>query len=147
MNVEGREPNGVIPQADYEKERDELAARLAAIPDPEGNPIGTISHKPEEIYRTVRNIPPDLITYFGNLHWRSVGSFGHGGIYTFENDIGPDDANHAPNGMFILYDPKKNYRGQRMEGVQLMDVAPTILDIMGLSVPLDMQGKVIRPAP
>jgi len=147
MNVEGREPNGVIPQADYEKERNELAARLAAIPDPEGNPIGTISHKPEEIYRTVRNIPPDLITYFGNLHWRSVGSFGHGGIYTFENDIGPDDANHAPNGMFILYDPQKNYRGQRMESVQLMDVAPTILDIMGLTVPLDMQGKVIRPAP
>ncbi len=144
LNVEGREPQGVIPQADYERERDALAAALAAIPGPDGQPIGTISYKPEEIYRTVRNIPPDLITYFGNLNWRSVGSFGHGGIYTFENDTGPDDANHAPNGMYILYDPKKNLGGRRVDGPQLMDIAPTILELMGVPVPPDMQGKVIR---
>jgi predicted AlkP superfamily phosphohydrolase/phosphomutase len=143
LNVQGREPQGIIPPADYEKERDELAARLAAIPAPDGTPIDTVSYRPEDVYRTVRRIPPDLITYFGNLRWRSVGSFGHGGVYTFENDIGPDDANHAPNGMFILHDPRRNYRGRRLDGLQLMDVAPTILDIMGLPVPGDMQGKCI----
>jgi predicted AlkP superfamily phosphohydrolase/phosphomutase len=144
MNVKEREPQGIIPQSEYERERDELAARLAAIPDPGGNPLGTISYKPQEVYRAVRNIPPDLITYFGNLNWRSVGSLGHGGIYTSENDTGPDDANHAPNGMYILYDPKKNYGGRRLDGPQLMDVAPTILNLMGLPVPPDMQGKVIK---
>ncbi len=143
LNVEGREPQGIIPPADYEKERDELAARLAAIPAPDGTPIDTVSYKPEDVYRTVRRIPPDLITYFGNLRWRSVGSFGHGGVYTFENDIGPDDANHAPNGMFILYDPRSNYRGRRLHGLELMDIAPTILDILGLPVPGDMQGRLI----
>jgi len=78
------------------------------------------------------------------LQWRSVGSFGHGGVHTFENDIGPDDANHAPNGMYILYDPKQDYGGRRMDGPQLMDVAPTILDIMDVPIPADMQGKVIK---
>jgi predicted AlkP superfamily phosphohydrolase/phosphomutase len=144
MNVQGREPQGIIPPSEYEREREELAARLAAIPDPDGKPIGTVSFKPQEVYRAVRNVAPDLITYFGNLLWRSVGSFGHAGIHTSENDTGPDDANHAPNGMYTLYDPRKNYGGKRVDGFDLMDVAPTILDLMGLPVPADMQGKVMR---
>jgi predicted AlkP superfamily phosphohydrolase/phosphomutase len=133
----------VIPAEAYEQERDELAKRLNAIPAPDGSTIGTVCYKPEEIYRQVRNIPPDLITYFGNLRWRAVGSFGHGDIYTFENDLGPDDANHAPNGMFVLYDPRKDYAGRKLDGLQVMDVAPTILSLMGHSVPPDMQGNVI----
>jgi predicted AlkP superfamily phosphohydrolase/phosphomutase len=143
MNVQGREPQGIIPPSDYERERDRLITGLAAIPAPDGTPMHTVSYKPEQVYRTVRNIPPDLITYFGDLRWRSVGSFGHGGIYTFENDIGPDDANHAPNGMFILFEPRKDYGGLRLGARHLMDVAPTILDSMGLPVSGDMQGKVI----
>lgn len=145
LNVEGREPYGIIPRSEYEAVRDGLVSKLAAIPDPEGNPIHTVSYKPEAVYRTVRNIAPDLITYFGDLRWRSVGSFGHGDVYTSENDIGPDDANHAPNGMFVLYDPRKDLGGRRLDGLDLMDVAPTILDLMGLPVPEDMQGRVIRP--
>ncbi len=144
LNVQGREPQGVIPPSEYENERNELAARLNAIPAPDGTPINSITYKPEEIYRTVRNIAPDLITYFGDLRWRAVGSFGHDGIYTSENDLGPDDANHAPNGMFILNDPKQNLGGRRLQDLHLMDVAPTILDLMGLPVPGDMQGKVVR---
>jgi predicted AlkP superfamily phosphohydrolase/phosphomutase len=142
LNVEGREPHGIIPRSSYNRERDELATRLCRIPDPDGNPIDTRIFNPEDVYTTVRNIPPDLIAYFGNLRWRSVGSFGHGGIYTFQNDIGPDDANHAQNGMFILYDPRKRYEGRRTSA-HIMDVAPTLLDLMGITVPKDVQGKVI----
>jgi predicted AlkP superfamily phosphohydrolase/phosphomutase len=144
MNVQGREPQGIVPPAAYEAEREELAQRLAAIRGPGGERLETVCYKPERIYRTVRHIPPDLIVYFGNLRWRSVGSFGHGDVYTFKNDIGPDDANHAPNGMFILYDPRRSYGGRRLEGLQLMDVAPTMLELLGLPVPLDMQGRVIE---
>jgi predicted AlkP superfamily phosphohydrolase/phosphomutase len=144
LNVEGREPQGIIPPSEYEQVRDELAKRLAEIPAPDGTPIETVSYKPQEVYKTVRNIAPDLITYFGNLRWRSLGSFGHGGIYTSENDLGPDDANHAPNGMFIVYDPRQNLQGRRLEGLHVMDIAPTILKLMGLAVPSDMQGKVIQ---
>jgi predicted AlkP superfamily phosphohydrolase/phosphomutase len=141
MNVEGREPQGVIKRADYEKVRDELIEHIEAVPGPDGNDIGTVVYKPQEIYQRVRNVAPDLIIYWGNLDWRSVGSFGHGGIYTFENDTGPDDANHATNGMFILYDPRHPESGREIKGRQLMDVSPTILDLMGVPVPSDMQGK------
>lgn len=141
MNVEGREPSGQVKRDDYEAFRDEMIERFKAITDEDGNDLGTVVFKPQEIYNKVRGVAPDLMIYWGNLRWRSVGSLGHGGIYTYENDTGPDDANHASNGMFILYDPQESASNQHVEGRQLMDVAPTLLDIMQVKVPFDMQGK------
>jgi len=145
LNVQGREPQGLIPRADYEKIRDELAAAIEAIPDQQGNSLDTTCFRPETIYQDVRNIPPDLIIYMGNLHWRSVGSFGFETIYTFENDIGPDDANHAQDGMIIYYDPRQNLGGRQLSGTHLMDFAPTVLHLMRQPIPKDIQGKVIQP--
>jgi predicted AlkP superfamily phosphohydrolase/phosphomutase len=140
LNVEGREPNGIVKREDYETVRDELITRFEDIPDPDGNPLGTRVYKPQDIYAKVRGVPPDLIVYWGDLDWRSVGSMGHGDIYTFENDTGPDEANHASNGMFIIYDPRQPGSNREVKGKQLMDVAPTILDMMGVNTPHDMQG-------
>ena len=125
--------------------RDELIAKLEAITDPQGQPIRSRVYKPDQVYRRVNGIPPDLIVHFGELSWRSVGSLGHGGIYTFSNDMGPDDANHAQNGLFILYDPRRKI-GREAKGLHVMDVAPTILDLFGMPIPSDMQGKAIQPA-
>jgi predicted AlkP superfamily phosphohydrolase/phosphomutase len=143
INVEGREPQGKVPAAQYEAFREELAEALRSIPAPDGSDIGTRVFKPQEVYREVRNIPPDLIVYFGDLSWRSVGSFGQGGIYTSENDTGPDDANHAENGLFILVDPRVRGSGQRVGARQIMDIAPTVLDAFGLPIAPDMQGSAI----
>ncbi len=143
LNVQGREPQGVIPPADYERVRDELMAKLCAIPDHHGRPLPTRVFKPQEIYRTAKNIPPDLIVLFGNLDWRAVGSLGLPALYTFENDTGPDDANHAQMGMFIYYDPRRNLGGRELQGSRLYDIAPTVLNEFGLAVPADMIGRVI----
>jgi predicted AlkP superfamily phosphohydrolase/phosphomutase len=142
MNVEGREAQGTIPKKDYEKVRDELAAAIAAIPDEKGQALKNQVFKPEETYQQVKGAAPDLMVYFGDLHWRCVGGVGYGQHTTFENDTGPDDANHAQEGMFILYQPHKKGRGHS-EAYQLMDVAPTVLSLMGLPIPKVMQGKII----
>lgn len=139
MNVQGREPLGVIPEREYEKARDELKAKIEAMADPQGKLLGNKAYKPQEIYSRVRGIAPDLIVIFGNLNWRSVGSVGLHTIHTFENDTGPDDANHAQHGIFILSDLKG--RERRVEGMHVMDVAPTLLRLMGIPEPQDMQGK------
>jgi predicted AlkP superfamily phosphohydrolase/phosphomutase len=140
LNVKGREPNGVVEPGDYESVRDELAARIAAITDPEGNNIGSVAHKPEEIYQEVKGIAPDLIVYFGDLNWRSVGSLGFDAVHTFTNDTGPDDANHAQQGLYIYYNPMAQGQGLGPRR-DLLDVAPTILDLMGEPVPSDMRGR------
>jgi len=140
LNVKGREPEGIIEPEDYERVRDELAERIAAITDPEGKPIGSVAYKPEDIYAEVNNIAPDLIVYFGNLSWRSLGSLGTGQVHTFENDTGPDDANHAQEGLYIYYNPQRPGQGSGPRR-HLMDVAPTLLDLVGVDVPKDMRGS------
>ncbi len=146
LNVSGREPQGAIRRADYEGVRDELIRKLEALGDAEGRPIGTKVHKPEDLYREVRGIAPDLIAIFGDLHWRSIGSLGLGAVHVTENDTGPDDANHSMEGIFLASRPSGPPVGRRLEGLQLMDVAPTILRWMGVEVPTDIQGRTIEEA-
>ncbi len=105
--------------------------------------MATKAHKPQQIYRAVKNVAPDLIVIFGDLYWRAVGSIGLNALHTFENDTGPDDANHAQMGMFIYYDPKRNLGGKELQGLRLYDIAPTVLNEFGMQVPSDMIGKII----
>lgn len=139
LNVAGREPQGVIPPAEYETVRDELAAKLVAMPGPEGEPLGTKVHKPQDVYPEVRGVAPDLLVYFGDLEWRSVGAVGNPSVYTFENDIGPDGANHDRTGVFAM----KGAPGQpigKVDGLNLVDVGPTILSLYGI----DSHGATSR---
>jgi predicted AlkP superfamily phosphohydrolase/phosphomutase len=139
LNVEGREPEGTIPAAEYERFRDELIERISAIPDDQGRPIATKVFRPEDVYPEIKGIAPDLIVHFGDLYWRAVGTVGGDeGLYTFDNDTGPDDANHAQHGMFILRAPGVE-PGLR-EGAHLLDVAPTVLELLGQPVPPAMRG-------
>ena len=144
FNVEGREPNGIIPASRYETFRDEMIRRFEATTDHQGNLLGTVALKPQALYRDVRNIAPDLIVYFGGLAWRSVGSVGFDAIHTFENDTGPDDANHSQDGVIILYDPRRDLGGERLDGLQLECVAPTILRLLGEEIPASMEADPIE---
>ena len=146
LNVRGREPEGVVAPEDYERVREEIKAKLEALPDEQGRPLNNRVFKPEDIYRECRNIPPDLIIYFDDLAWRSVGSIGSRAVYTFEYDTGPDDANHAQHGIFTMWDPRRrngNNGSHRLENLHLLDVAPTILDVYGLPPAQGMRGRVI----
>lgn len=142
LNVAGREPQGIVPPDTFDEVRAELAQAIAAIPGPDGQPLSTQVHIPQAVYTQVNGIAPDLLVYFGDLHWRSVGSLGHGAFHTLENDTGPDDANHDPAGLYVLYDPRGRGRG-RSAAQGLMDIAPTILARMGVAVPPVMQGQPI----
>ncbi len=140
INVAGREPAGIVPREQYEALRDELAAKIEAMPDHQGRPLGNRAARPQQLYEKVTGFPPDLIVTFGDLRWRSVGSVGHPEVYTFENDTGPDDANHAQQGMYVLSHPSLP-RG-RVDAT-LYDVTPTTLALLGLSRPRGMKGRVL----
>src|SRR5579863_3494970 len=140
FNVQGREPQGVIPQDQYESFRNEMKAKFEALPDDKGQPMKSLVFKPNEIYRKMRNVAPDLIVHFGGLYWRSIGTVGYPSLYVQENDTGPDACNHAQYGMFILSSPNCPLSGP-YEGARLLDIAPTLLDLAGYEIPDSMQGR------
>jgi predicted AlkP superfamily phosphohydrolase/phosphomutase len=144
LNVAGREPQGVVAGEDYERVRSELKQKLEALGDPEGNPIGTIAHRPEDLYPVRNGVVPDLLVYFGDLSWRSIGLVGGGAVHVFENDTGSDDANHAHDGLYIIAGAGIP-AGQGPEQ-QIQDVAPTLLQLLGEPVPPEMEGSVFEAA-
>jgi predicted AlkP superfamily phosphohydrolase/phosphomutase len=141
LNVRGREPDGVVDPAEYEDLRDELADALERLPGPDGLPIGTRAFRPEELWREQRGIPPDLVVYFGDLGWRSNGSLGHGRHWTFDNDTGPDDANHDRDGICIIAAP--GVPAEHRDDLVIYDIAPTILELAGGGAENEMRGRVL----
>ena len=146
FNVRGREPQGVIPPADYESFRDEMKSRLEALPDDKGQRLNSQVFKPDALYRHVRNVAPDLIVHLGELYWRSIGTVGHKSLHLQENDTGPDGCNHAQYGAFVLTAANCPLRGE-YEGANLLDIAPTLLDLAGYEIPEIMQGRSLLTAP
>jgi predicted AlkP superfamily phosphohydrolase/phosphomutase len=116
--------------------------KIEAIPDENGRSIGTKVFYPEEIYRKCANIPPDLIVYLGDLDWRSAGTIGGRTLHIFENDTGPDDANHAQEGIFVWHGSGRPRTGARGT-FSIYDIAPSVLDHFGIPTPDEMIGRVI----
>jgi len=140
FNVQGREPQGIIPQNEYESFQEVMKKKFEALTDDKGKPLNSLVFKPKELYKSVKNVAPDLIVHFGGLYWRSIGGVGYGRIHVQENDTGPDACNHAQYGMFLLAAPNLPLRGE-YQGAKLLDVAPTLLDLAGYDIPETMQGR------
>jgi predicted AlkP superfamily phosphohydrolase/phosphomutase len=142
LNVTGREPQGIVAAAEYEAMRSRLAREISGICDENGTCLGSVCYRPEDVYTTCNNIPPDLIVYPGNLSWRSVGSVGMGGYLTYENDIGPDDANHGQYGIFIAAGNGVPVQGDAGQ-MDICDVAPTLLRLFDVADTPGIQGRSV----
>jgi len=143
LNVKGREPDGIVEPSRYEEVRDELVEKLEAMTGPDGAPLHTKVYKPQDVYPEVRGVAPDLIVYFGDLEWRSVGTVRSatvGDVFTYENDTGPDGANHDRTGVFVMAGLTGQAAG-RQEGLRLVDVGPSILSMYGLQAPEGAVGR------
>jgi predicted AlkP superfamily phosphohydrolase/phosphomutase len=143
LNIKGREPSGIVAPEEVEGLRQELIGKLEALRDDQGNPMGTRAYNPHAIYAKVNGVPPDLVVILGNLNWRSVGTIGNPSLYVFDNDTGPDDANHAQQGMYILAHPSLPARGRQQASIY--DVTPTTLKLLGQPIPPDLRGSSIAP--
>ncbi|MEK7757313.1 MAG: alkaline phosphatase family protein, partial [Planctomycetota bacterium] len=149
INLQGRQPTGIVKPADYEALRDELRARLLGdecrVRDPQGRDIRLFSevHKPEELYgcsRTDQPWLPDLIltpheslAVVRKIRGRRVVRW-----LSYDRLEGT----HRPDGVLIATGPGIA-RAANIHA-NIVDCAPTILAMLGLRVPDDMQGRVIH---
>lgn len=143
VNMKGREPEGIIEPDDYEGFLDEISFRLEAIPDENLNALTNQIYRGKEICSgPFADHAPDLITCFdqGRLKTNGLVGFGPGSIHTVDPDLEEDTAAESPEGYFSLTGPGIPARGQD-DGASLQDIAPTVMDIMDLKIPEDMEGK------
>jgi len=133
FNVKGREPTGVIDPGDFESEKAALAQKIKGITDEKGATLSNQVFEPEKLYGTPVGDKPDLMVYFDDLNWRSAGTVGHSSLYLSENDTGPDDSVHSMDGVFMLYNPKRNLGGKEVANLHIQDIGPTLLDAYGLA--------------
>lgn len=118
LNVRGREPEGIVSPSNLQRERETLRrALLDIVPR-------TTAKTPEELYRSVRGAPPDLLVVFGDLAYRSVGTVGHPDVLLATD--GRDGCNHHWDGIFIMAGPGTTSR--RIEP-EIYDVGRTILGL------------------
>ncbi|NUT50851.1 MAG: phosphodiesterase [Saccharothrix sp.] len=138
LNVRGREPRGALTGAAADAVLEELRTGLGQVRDGTGAPLATTARTPDELYRARLGVPPDLLVLFDDLGCRSIGTLGAGGVFTADNDTGVDLANHSMDGVLLCHRAAVELPAA---GAELYDIAPTVLDLLGLPVPDGMIGR------
>ena len=118
---------------------------LKAIRSEDGKELDTRVFKRREVHHgKYAEYGPDLFIYFDNCRWNIDEQLGHDSIYSYDTTKGSDDGGHGPEGFFAMAGPGVPKIG-KIEGLSLLDVAPTILRLMNLPIPREMEGRVLLP--
>lgn len=150
INLKGREPKGIVRQGkEYEELKKEIIVRLSGTTLPgTGEKVFKKFYKREDLYNGPKvELASDIIF---ELHWDlwPSASFNSDNLCFKCND--DKEANftaftgsHRKNGIFIAkgMDIKK---GTKLYDAKIIDIAPTILYLMGLPIPEDFDGKVLK---
>ncbi|MGA8542790.1 MAG: alkaline phosphatase family protein [Thermoplasmata archaeon] len=142
-NIRGREPEGILDPTEVPSFEAQLGKELRDLRRPDGASLEADVRAPREVYHEVRGDPPDLMVYFGNAAWRSAGTVGYDSLFLTENDTGPDDSVHSFDGIYSITAPATG-GGVRGPTQKLIDIGPTLLELIGLPVPDGLQGRVIE---
>lgn len=144
INVKGRDPEGIVHAGqEYKNLVKEISQRLKDFLNEltDGQSRAEV-HIKEEIYSgDYYDEMPD-ITFLSNQDGYQAGSFVDFGSNRTVSDVTLLTGNHDMNGIFLAKGQLVK-QGASIHGATIMDLAPTILHVLGCKIPKDMDGKVI----
>ncbi|MBV7329268.1 alkaline phosphatase family protein [Chloroflexi bacterium TSY] len=144
INLAGREPFGIVnPGSEYDQVIDELKESLMTFCDPEtGIPIVDYVYTKDELYDGhFKDRAPDLNIVMQN----------YGYVTQQRRELASDDlvrpiysmsGFHRREGIFLAYGPF--IQSGEYEPASIIDVTPTLLHLLGLPIPDDMDGQVMH---
>jgi len=148
INLKGREPEGCVEPADYERVRRQVADRLeVALTDPDdGGRIVDHIYRREELYSgPFLAEAPDLVLVMRGYSYITRG----GSELSATEIVAPPKVTHTGNhrldGMLILWGPGIR-QGVKLQQASIMDLMPTILHMLGVPVPSQVDGRVLGEA-
>ncbi|WP_227376659.1 alkaline phosphatase family protein [Haladaptatus halobius] len=136
INLEGRDPDGVVPESEYEAVRSEIIELLSALRTPEGEPVFKFVKRFEEVSNGDDPLSgPDVVFMPAKMNHLVLPSL------VGKRFLPVDEYNHKPNGVFIGAGPAFDGTAE-LDDLSLTDVAPVAMAAAGLPVPERMTGTV-----
>jgi len=146
VNLRGRQQHGVVaPGGEYERLRSEICERLAALSDPlTGAAVCCQVLRREEMFHGPHlDRFPDVIAELGSDHDGKVQLLGD---VVCENQLNweyPFMGYHAREGFFAARGAGIA-PGRRLLPADMLDLAPTLLQLAGVPVPPSMEGSPLE---
>ncbi len=144
LNLKGRQPFGCIEPADARAVLDDLKAGLMAIPNPEtGAPLIARIYERDELYHGPHaQLAPDLTVVPDDWRYRTIGLHDFTTNRVISPAFGPT-GDHRMEGVFIAQGPAFHPGATLADDANLLDIAPTILRLLGVPLPADLDGRVL----
>ncbi|ELY57580.1 type I phosphodiesterase/nucleotide pyrophosphatase [Natronolimnohabitans innermongolicus JCM 12255] len=138
MNVEGRDPEGVVPEDEYDDVRAALIADLESVTAPDGEPVfETVAPREEYFEGPYADDAVDIVTIPNDFqHFLSAEPADEYFAETTE------PWNHKLEGIFAASGEGLD-ASEPLESAHLYDVAPTILSALGVPYSDRMDGRVL----
>lgn len=143
LNMAGREPEGIVAAAEYDSARQEVADALQELRDEDGRCLVTDIIPREETYHgPYTRFGPDLHLILDDYNIIAYPLFAtEGKIIT--QQIRGDSGCHRSEGIFIAHGPNIQ-PGVTLPESNILDLAPTILHLLGERVPAIFDGRVLQ---
>ncbi len=156
VNLKGVKPQGIVDPAEYDSLLSYIIAKLAELKDPRtGRPVINRVYRRKEVFHgPFANEGADLILDW----WNENSLFSTQPSFPEQTDQpalvirghGPSEKSewggtHRLYGIVVARAPVFR-RGMTIVNAHLIDIAPTILHLLGVSVPADMDGAALTDA-
>jgi predicted AlkP superfamily phosphohydrolase/phosphomutase len=137
LNIKGRDSSGIVAEEDYKKLILSTMKDLSELKNSNGKKIFESVFTKEDLYKgPYVDQAPDLIVESESNGYDSVGWLGYNTL-TSNNDV--KSGNHRKNGIVILWG--MNVNKNVTKNASIIDIAPTVLKMIGLKIPEDIDGK------
>ena len=146
INRRGREPHGTVTEAEYEAVRERVVAALRRLTHPQtGRPLlDRVIYGSEVTSGPYADQGPDLHLVLDGYRCITFPLFATDNRVV-TRQIRGDSGCHRENGVFIGHGPAFR-QGDQVQDSRIIDLAPTILHLMGQPIPDDMDGRVLEAA-
>ena len=156
LNLRGREPQGIVePGREAEELCSQIVEGLKDLRDPiTGDRVVEKAYRKHELYwGEYLDFAPDLIVQWENYEYDCRQRFGSEETAVFGDALTLNDlqeaqtmsAVHRLHGTLMLRGSRVP-RARRIDGAEIIDLAPTVLYLLGQPVPRTMDGRVLTEA-
>ncbi len=136
INLEGRDTHGCVPASEYDNLRKEIVDKIKRLKGFDGQPIFQVADIKENVYwGPYVSQAPDIVTWPHPNYKIRIGTAQKHYLRRVT------EAQHSLDGIYMLVG-EEFLAEKKARELSIMDIAPTLLHVMGLAVPEDMDGRV-----